>query len=214
MNPNDPFETTEAIVLKKTKFSESSLIFTTLTSHNGKQQFIVKGAQGFKKKPTPFIDLLRHLRITYKSPSKQDLITIREVDLIQSFESVASKPANFRAAMWLCDFINKNTQINEKVPNLFLALEAAFSRLASHDFEWVKPSVLGVCFVMLSDNGLLPDFSDDEHSKSGVTKMLNFALNHDYSHPHYPETTWDDLLIWIKTHIQQHTTLTLPKMKL
>ena len=203
--------TTEALILRKTEYSESSLITAVLTLDFGQQHIVFKGARKRGKKQFPVADLFRHLRITYKPSATSELNTVRDPEILQIHDAIALNPTNFGFAVWLSKFTLKNTQADISVPNLFQALKLAFTRLSIGPKHSCLPIIIAVCIVMLADNGLLPEYSDESDYQSGFEQVIQFGLNWDFPLPNYPESFWKRLGIWTQKFIVTNTDLALPK---
>ena len=99
----------EAIVLRKTTYSDSSLIIATLTREAGQQHFLLKGALRQNKRAFPAADLFRQVEIQYVPGRDSDLNFAREIELIDDYDSIAGFPRQYAAAVWLSKFILQNT---------------------------------------------------------------------------------------------------------
>ena len=201
------------MVLRKTEYSESSLISAVLTVDAGQHHFLFKGVRKSTRNKFPAVDLFRRLRIIYQPSTKSDLSTVRETELIQSHDAIALKADNFATAVWLSKFILKNTQFNISVPDVFQALNIAFSRLSSDLCVSHRPIVIGIYFIVLADNGLLPEYPDDPTLQSGFDQMIRFALNIQSPVPDFSPSTWEKLENWTRKFIVHHTPLVLPRPK-
>ena len=210
MNSKNQLTIIEALVLKKTVYSETSLIINTLTSDKGRQSFLIKGALRNRKSKNSFVDLFRYLQIVYKPSHSSELHAVREVDCIDSFYTISSNQQNFKIAIWLCQFILVNTEVDNSVPNLFQALKIAFHRLSQSGVITTIPIKLGICFIALSDHGLLPDFPDNKRYQLEVDRMMEFSLNIDIDVPDYPQESWGDLWQWMREFIRRNTEIKLP----
>ena len=74
-------QTTEAILLRKTRFSETSLIVSWFTRDYGRLKTVVKGALRPKSRFAGVLDLFFDCDITIARSAKSDLHTLREADL-------------------------------------------------------------------------------------------------------------------------------------
>ena len=203
------FQKTEALILRKTEYSESSLISTALTADLGQQDLIFKGVRKSGKKLFPVVDLFRKLRIIYKPSSRSNLITIRDAEILQAHDRIALIRDNFRFAIWLNQFVLKNTKPNIGVPNMYQALDVAYRRLCSTSSVSITPLMIAFCFVTFSDNGCLPTHLM-EASSSGFDQILDFALNSSTPVPAYSESGWRGLADWTQKFIMEYTDLILP----
>jgi len=54
------------IVLRKTPFSESSLVIASLSAEHGRLDFLARGAMRVEKKRFPELDLFREVNVHFK----------------------------------------------------------------------------------------------------------------------------------------------------
>ena len=205
-----PLKTSEVIILKKAEYSESSLIINVLTSDAGQLNCIVKGARKNGRKVYPQVDLFREVRIIYNVSSKSNLISVRDIELLRTYDTIALNSHNFKVANWLCRFTLKNTKANIDVANVYQALRVAFHRLSSKSPAEYIPVIMPFCIVTLADNGLLPAYSPEVNAQSGFDQMIKFALDFHFPCPQYPESVWKNLAAWTHRFIVGHTDLVLP----
>lgn len=195
-------------MLRKTEYSESSLVIATLTPAHGQQHFILKGVRKNQKTRFSVIDLFHHLDIEYNTAHRGDLNVPREAECIESHIAIASNTANFSTAIWLNQFVLKNTKANIPAPRLFQALNIAFGRLSSSKEFSEPPLLLSICFVTLMESGLLPEYS--EQHKKHIGHLIDFALDAKAVIPEYSDAVWEDLSHWMKNFVLSHTDLVLP----
>ena len=74
-------ETTTAILLRKTKLSDTSLIITWFTEGHGKLKTVAKGARRPKSPFAGKLDLFFDAEISFARSKKSELHTLREVVL-------------------------------------------------------------------------------------------------------------------------------------
>ena len=77
-----PLQTTPAILLRKTRFSETSLIVTWFTRDLGRLKTVVKGALRPKSRFAGALDLFFDCEISIARSAKSELHTLREVVLV------------------------------------------------------------------------------------------------------------------------------------
>ncbi len=195
-------------MLRKTEYSESSLIIATLTPDYGQLHFILKGVRKNRNNKFSAIDLFHRLDVEYKPAHRGDLNTPCETECLESYVGIAANTTNFRSAVWLNQFVLRNTKANIPAPKLFQALDIAYSRLASSDEFPQLPLLLSVCFVTLMESGLLPEYS--EHEKQHIDYLIEFALDSTAAIPDYPDTVWKSLWSWLERFVRDHTDLVLP----
>src|SRR5688572_30111926 len=86
--PVDCLDTFTAILLRKTRFSDTSLIITWLSLEHGKVKTIAKGALRAKSRFSGTLDLFFTCEIAIARSQKSELHTLREAVLIDSRESL------------------------------------------------------------------------------------------------------------------------------
>jgi DNA repair protein RecO len=185
----------EALVLRKTPYSETSLIAALLTREHGQIHVLLKGARRTGKRQFPAIDLFRQVSIQFQPGTNRDLYSLRGVELVQPHDSIAERPPHYRLALWLSRFMLANTHANVSVPRSYLALTYAFSRLAQAEAS-EDAVLLSLCFTFADESGLLPRY-EDARSQGHIDAMLAFAADADSATPHYPQEIWAGLRQWM-----------------
>ncbi len=193
---------TTGLVLRKTPYSETSLIFVLLTRDRGQVHLIAKGALKQGKTRFPAVDLLRLIQVSYR-PGKSGLHTAREVELIEDFSRIAAVPGHFRTAMWLARFALQNSVEEDPAAQLFQALHCAFTRLAGPKLESCVPVYLGVMLSALDEHGLLPDLSAHPSKEEAMGEMLAYATDAEWETPVYPDEIWFRLASWTCDHLER-----------
>ncbi|MCB9206594.1 MAG: DNA repair protein RecO [Ignavibacteriales bacterium] len=108
----------EAIVLKKTKFSDSSLIVQFYTKNNGKISALIKGARSSKSKIGAKIDLLNHVEIIFYQKVEKELQLVTQVNLVNHFKFIKENLDKIRYASAISELIIKlipDHEIHEKL---------------------------------------------------------------------------------------------------
>ena len=126
-------ESTEAILLRKRKFSDTSLIVSWCTEAFGCIQTIAKGARRAK---TPFagkLDLFFEAEISIARSRKSDLHTLTEVVVQNPFPGIRSNYLRTQTAAYFVELIEICTERDHREPELFRLLRRAFSYLSTND---------------------------------------------------------------------------------
>src|SRR5437016_6055391 len=126
-------ETTAAILLRKRKFSETSLIVSWCTESLGCIQTIAKGARRVK---TPFagkLDLFFEADIQIARARKSNLHTLTEVTLRHTFPGIRQNYVRMQAAAYFIELIELCTERDHHEPELFALLQRAFAYLDTKD---------------------------------------------------------------------------------
>jgi DNA repair protein RecO len=185
----------DGLVLRKTPYSETSLIAALLTREHGQVHVLLKGARRSAKRQFPAIDLFREVRIQFQPVSHRELHSIRGADLLQAHDGIAQRPAHYRLALWLTRFMLANTQANVPVPRSYTALAHAFARLAQPE-ACEHASLLSLCFTIADESGVLPSY-DDPRSSRHIAALLTYAADANSPTPSYSAEIWAGLRRWM-----------------
>jgi DNA repair protein RecO (recombination protein O) len=126
-------ESTEAILLRKRKFSDTSLIVSWCTESLGCIQTIAKGARRTK---TPFagkLDLFFEAEISVVRSKRSNLHTLTEIVLKNPFSGIRSNYLRTQTAAYFVELIEICTERDHREPELFELLRRAFGYLNAND---------------------------------------------------------------------------------
>ncbi|MCX7610954.1 MAG: DNA repair protein RecO [Ignavibacterium sp.] len=97
---------TEAIVLRKINYSESSLIVSLFTKSNGKISAILKGGRRPNSKLSSVVDLLNHIQVIIYKKESRDIQVISSADLYSYFPNIKSDFTKTTYAYAVCELVN------------------------------------------------------------------------------------------------------------
>lgn len=126
-------QSTAAILLRKRKFSDTSLIVSWCTESLGCIQTVAKGARRIK---TPFagkLDLFFESEITIVPSRKSTLHTLTEVVVRNPFVGIRQNYLRTQAAAYFVELIEICTERDHHEPELFSLLRRAFGYLDKND---------------------------------------------------------------------------------
>jgi DNA repair protein RecO (recombination protein O) len=126
-------DTTDAVLLRKRKFSDTSLIVSWCTESFGCVQTIAKGA---RRPKSPFggkVDLFFEAEISIVRSRKSDLHTLTEVVLKNPFAGIRSNYLRTQTAAYFVELIEICTERDHREPELFELLRRAFGYLDTND---------------------------------------------------------------------------------
>ncbi len=126
-------ESTEAILLRKRKFSDSTLIVSWCTESFGCIQTIAKGARRPKSPFSGKLDLFFEAEISFARSRKSDLHTLTEVVLKNPFPGIRSNYLRTQTGAYFVELIEICTERDHREPELFDLLRRAFSYLDAND---------------------------------------------------------------------------------
>jgi DNA repair protein RecO (recombination protein O) len=125
-------QSTAAILLRKRKFSDTSLIVSWCTESLGCIQTVAKGARRTK---TPFagkLDLFFEAEISIVPSRKSNLHTLTEVVLKNPFPGIRQNYLRTQTAAYLVELIEICTERDHREPEVFALLRRAFGYLDTH----------------------------------------------------------------------------------
>lgn len=126
-------QTTAAILLRKRKFSDTSLIVSWCTESLGCIQTVAKGARRSK---TPFagkLDLFFESEISLIPSRKSTLHTLTEVVVTNPFAGIRQSYPRTQAAAYFIELIEICTERDHNEPELYSLLRRAFGYLDKND---------------------------------------------------------------------------------
>ena len=126
-------DTTAAILLRKRKFSDTSLIVSWCTESFGCVQTMAKGARRAKSLFGGKLDLFFEAEISIVRSRKSDLHTLTEVVLKNPFAGIRSKYLRMQTAAYFVELIEICTERDHREPELFGLLRRAFGYLDEND---------------------------------------------------------------------------------
>ena len=117
-------ETTRAIVLHKTNFSESSLVVQLYSFHFGKISILVQGAKKKRaKSKIALFEPLSILNITGNFGNTDKLIRPTEISVHFPFQNIPTKIGKRMLVIFLSEILHKSLKENISEPDLFNFLE-------------------------------------------------------------------------------------------
>ena len=112
-------KSTPAILLRRTRLSDTSWIVTWLSETEGRLKTVAKGA---RRPRSPFagkLDLFFLSEISFVPSRKSDLHTLREVALSQPFDGLRADFLRTELAAYFVELIELVTEPEHPVPELF-----------------------------------------------------------------------------------------------
>ncbi len=145
-------EQTPAILLRKTPWSDTSLIITWLTEKSGTVRTVARGA---RKPGNPFagkLDLFFLADISFLLSRRGDLHTLREAVVVSSFDATRAGSAGFYLAAYFAELSGHTAPAMQPAPEIFDLLRRAIAYLqktpanekALEHFERELCRILGV----------------------------------------------------------------------
>jgi DNA repair protein RecO (recombination protein O) len=128
-------EKAHAILIRRFRFSETSLICLWLTRSHSK---IKTSARGAFRPGGPFtgkLDLFYEAEIVFAKNPKSDVHTLREVALLQPFDGEGPRYANLAVASYFAELVDRVTEPAGSAEEIFDLLQRAVSYLRKQRAE-------------------------------------------------------------------------------
>ena len=126
-------ESTSAILLRKRKLSDTSLIISWCTESLGCIQTVAKGARRARSVFAGKLDLFFEAEIAIARSRKSNLHTLTEVALKDTFSGIRKNLRRTQAASYFVELIELCTESDHHEPELFSLLRRAFTYLNEKD---------------------------------------------------------------------------------
>jgi DNA repair protein RecO (recombination protein O) len=122
-------ENTPAILLRKTRFGDTSLIVTWFTLAHGRLKTVVKGAMRPKSRFAGVLDLFYECEISFARSARTELHTLREAVLHNAREGLRNDYARVALASYCVELMELATEPEHAAPELFDLLRRVFRHL-------------------------------------------------------------------------------------
>ncbi len=124
---------TEAVVLSKMNYGDTSYIISLYTKEFGKISAIVKGARSPKSKIGLMTDPLNYIQIVLYKKDSRELQIISSVDLVEGYISIKEDLDKLKYSQAILELVKKLTVENEVNHRLFSGIIRIFELLNSSD---------------------------------------------------------------------------------
>lgn len=125
-------ETTDALLLRKTKLTETSLIVTWFTFAHGRIKTVAKGARRPKSRFAGVLDLFFDCEIQFARSRKSELHILREVALKNPHEGMRTDHRRVALVSYFVELIEMVTETDHPAPELYDLIRRAFGHLNEH----------------------------------------------------------------------------------
>ena len=122
-------ETTSAILMRRTKLSETSFIITWFTEEHGRIKTVAKGARRPKSAFAGKLDLFFDAEIQFARSRKSELHILREVVLRNPREGLRQNYQRVQLASYFVELMELVTESDHSAPELYGLLRRALDYL-------------------------------------------------------------------------------------
>ncbi len=124
-------ETTAAILLRKTRLTETSLFVTWFTAVHGKIKTVAKGARQPKSRFAGVLDLFYDCEIQFARSRWSELHILREVSLLDAHAGLRLDYGRVALASYFVELIELVTEPDHPAPEIYTLLQRAFRHLTA-----------------------------------------------------------------------------------
>lgn len=122
---------TEAVVLSKLNYGDTSLIVSLFTKELGKISAILKGGRSPKTKLGLKVDPVNYIEVVFYNKSTRDLQLISSADIIEHYPGIKAELEKLKYAYSIIELVKNLTPEHEQNPRLFKGMIRIFSLLES-----------------------------------------------------------------------------------
>ncbi len=144
-----PAETTEAILLRRARFGESSCILVWLSPDHGKIRTVARGSTRGGKRVRLHPDLFHQAEIQFAASRKSDLHSLRELRLIEAWDGLRGDYHRLLVASYFAELCDLLSEPGHAAHGLFDLLRRALGHLCGNAptrraLEFFETEVCGV----------------------------------------------------------------------
>ena len=126
-------ETTEAILLRRARFGESSYVLVWLSPEHGKIRTAARGTARKDSKLRGRLDLFYHAEVQFAAGRKSDLHALRELKLLETWEGLRGNYGRLLAASYFAELCDLLTEPAHAAPGLFDLMRRALGHLCNNN---------------------------------------------------------------------------------
>ena len=168
---------TEAVVLHKIKYGDTSVIVTLFTKDHGRMSAIVKGGRNPKSKLGLVVDTFNHLQIVFYQKESREVQLISSADIISHFPNLKGDLETVRYAQAVLELVKNLTAEHEVNLKLFSGLRRIFSLM---DESKESAAVLFARFFMFFLSELGYQLQLESCSGCGTKDLSKNELSYNY----------------------------------
>ena len=125
-------ETTPALLLRKTRLTETSLIVTWFSAGHGLIKTVAKGARRPKSRFAGTLDLFFDCEIQFSRSRRSELHILREVVVHEAHEGLRKEFKRVAVAAYFVELLELVTEAGHPAPELYDLLQRALGYLNTH----------------------------------------------------------------------------------
>lgn len=126
-------ETTEAILLRRARFGESSYVLIWLSPEHGKIRTAARGTARKDSKLRGRLDLFYHAEVQFAAGRKSELHALRELKLLETWEGLRGNYGRLLAASYFAELCDLLSEPAHAAPGLFDLMRRALGHLCDNN---------------------------------------------------------------------------------
>ncbi len=165
----------EAYVIRKIPFRETSWLVTLLTRGSGKIKGIAKGVRKLKSKLLSAYEPLTHLNVVFYERVKSNLHLVSDASILDHHDKIRKSFSSLTYASYFAELIDELLEEHDPQPAAFDLLGAAIRELEKPNPAY---EVLARAFELklLGETGHLPEFQNCQKCGAEEMRKIYFSV--------------------------------------
>jgi DNA repair protein RecO (recombination protein O) len=160
---------TDALVLRRFDYSETSQIARLFTRSHGRISVIAKGIKRPNRDLQGPLDLLCHARVSFAPRPEAELLVLRSYHVVTGFPGLRDVLERLIAAFYLAELLCEGTRDHDPDPPLFDLWLESFRALETSDPAGCDAIVLRAELGFLELGGFLPSLEACVHCRTALS---------------------------------------------
>lgn len=170
---------TEGLILKTYGLAEADKIVILLTKNEGLVRGVAKGAKRLKSRFGSGLEPFSIVRISYFQKEERELVSIKQIEIINSYFELANNPQFFQKFSYLVDLLIEFAFPHDPNERLFRMAKVCLEAAAAH-LDSLEIVVFYFELWVLRLNGYLPEWSFCGKCKTEISFSQVTELNIDF----------------------------------
>lgn len=164
-----PLYETESLVLKSYNLAEADRIVVIFTRQHGLIRGVAKGAKRLKSRFGSTLEIFSTVQLSYFQKEERELVSIQNVELLESSFAQASDPAFLETFSYIADLLTEFAPPHDPSEKLYRMTKACLET-AKADPNSLASVRLYFELWLLRLGGYLPDWSKCDSCRRSLTK--------------------------------------------
>lgn len=166
---------TEGVILKSYNLGEADKIIVLLTQSEGLVRGVAKGAKRLKSRFGGSLEPFSIVNVTYFQKEERELVSIRQIELIQSYFEAASNPLFLQKFAYLADLLTEFAPPSDPNERLYRMAKVCLETAAENPAN-LEAVALYFELWILRLGGYLPDWQKCDDCKKQISADADAGL--------------------------------------